>query len=190
MSSCAPELLHDHRALAGRRRAQWHGQPVAAFHRQFREPVVEVDGRHVGPGGCGKAFTGTPPWTDLTPDDVRRRWSRDPFYNLSRPDKSLLLLAPPAKSAGGLQRCGGPVFASASDSDYQRVPQAIRGTKAKLDEIKRFDMSGFRPRAEWVRAMRRYGILPADATPDLRIDVYAPECRYWESLWWVAKPKI
>ncbi|MFA5193776.1 MAG: hypothetical protein WC740_23955, partial [Verrucomicrobiia bacterium] len=141
----------------------------------------------VGPGGWGRAFTGAPPWTDLTPDDVRRRWSRDLFYNLSRPDKSLILLAPLAKSAGGLERCGTPVFASASDADYQRVLLAIQDAKARLDQIKRFDMPGFRPRAEWVRSMQRFGILPADATPDTPIDVYATERRYWESFWWVSQ---
>ncbi|MBI5822131.1 MAG: PD40 domain-containing protein [Verrucomicrobia bacterium] len=141
----------------------------------------------VGPGGWGRAFTGAPPWTDLTPDDVRRRWSRDLFYNLSRPDKSLILLAPLAKSAGGLERCGTPVFASASDADYQRVLLAIQDAKARLDQIKRFDMPGFRPRAEWVRSMQRFGILPANATPDSPIDVYATERRYWESFWWVSQ---
>jgi hypothetical protein len=155
-------------------------------HNQ-KKPLPLSCSHLVGPGGWGKAFTGTPPWTDLTPDDIRRRWSRDLFYNLSRPEKSLLLLAPLAKSAGGLGRCASPVFASASDTDYQRVLCAIRDAKAKLDEIKRFDMPGFRPRAEWVRAMQRYGILPANVAPNSRIDVYATERRYWESLWWTPR---
>ena len=141
----------------------------------------------VGPGGWGRAFTGAPPWTELTPDDVRRRWSRDLFYNLSRPDKSLLLLAPLAKSAGGLERCGSAVFASASDADYQRVLQAIRDASARLNQIKRFDMPGFQPRADWVRAMQRFGILPTDVIPNPRIDVYATERRYWESFWWTPR---
>ena len=42
----------------------------------------------------------------------------------------------------------------------------IRAAGARLHEIKRFDMPGFQPRAEYVREMRRYGILPAGDQDD------------------------
>ncbi len=48
----------------------------------------------------------------------------------------------------------------------------------------RFDMPRFQPRAEYVREMRRYGILPADAGRDKPIDVYATDRAYWQSLWY------
>jgi hypothetical protein len=44
-------------------------------------------------------------------------------------------------------------------------------------------MPGFRPRPEWVREMKRYGILPADFRDSDPLDTYAVERRYWESLW-------
>ncbi len=136
-----------------------------------------------GPGAWGTAFTGAPPWVAFTPNDVRRRWSRHLFYNLTRPEKSLLLLAPLAKKAGGLESCGKPVFADTGDADYRKVRGAVQDAKKKLEEIKRFDMPGFRPRAEYVREMKRYGILPADLPPDAPIDVYATDRAYWQSLW-------
>ena len=37
-------------------------------------------------------------------------------------------------------------------------------------------MPDFHPRADWVREMKRYSILP--------IDCYATEQRYWQSLWY------
>jgi hypothetical protein len=138
----------------------------------------------VGPGGWGSAFRGAPPWVDFTPQDVRRRWSRHLLYNLTRPEKSLLLLAPLAKQAGGLAHCGQTVFADARDADYRKILRAIEDAKSKLDAIKRFDMPGFRPRSEWIAKMQRYKILPASLSADAPIDVYATEHAYWESLWY------
>ena len=137
----------------------------------------------VGPGSWGSAFKGSGPWIDLVPDDVRRRFSRHLFYNLTRPDKSLLLLAPLSKAAGGLELCPGPVFKGADDPDCQTILTAIRDTQAKLEQIKRFDMPGFRPRPEYVTRMQRYGILPADLPDDAAIDVYATDRAYWKALW-------
>jgi hypothetical protein len=137
----------------------------------------------VGPGSWGSAFRGTPPWVPLSPGDVRRRWSRHLFYNLTRPEKSLLLLAPLSKQAGGLELCGSPVLADTKDADYQTILRAIEEASRKLEEIKRFDMPGFRPRMEYVREMQRFGILPPDLPQDAPIDVYATDREYWKSLW-------
>ncbi|NUQ61447.1 MAG: hypothetical protein HUU20_03100 [Pirellulales bacterium] len=136
-----------------------------------------------GPGGWGSAFTGAPPWTPLAPDDIRRRWSRHLFYNLSRPQKSTLLLAPLAKQAGGLDACGTAVFADTADADYQTILRAIERAGRRLDQIKRFDMPGFRPRHEYIHEMQRFGILPADLPDGLPIDPYATDRAYWKSLW-------
>ena len=147
-----------------------------------RRPLPLSPSHLVGPGGWGTAFQGAPPWVPLVENDVRCRWSRDLFYNLSRPEKSMLLLAPLAKAAGGLQRCGPAVFTDAADPDYRIVLAAIEDARRRLQEIKRFDMPGFRPRPEYVAQMKRYGILPADLAPDAEIDVYAVEQAYWRSL--------
>jgi len=50
--------------------------------------------------------------------------------------------------------------------------------------MKRFDMPDFRPRRDWVREMKRYGILPPsfDAGQE-KVDVYEVERRYWDALW-------
>jgi hypothetical protein len=148
-----------------------------------QKPLPLSPSHLVGPGGWGTAFDGAPPWVDLTPDDVRRRWSRDLFYNLSYPEKSVLLLAPLAKQAGGFGSCGQTVFADPSDPDYQQILAAIRDAKDKLEQVRRFDMPGFHPRAEYVREMKRYGILPADQSEEAPVDVYATDRAYWRSLW-------
>jgi hypothetical protein len=131
-----------------------------------------------------------PPWELMEPDDPRRRISRHLLYNLTRPEKSMLLLAPLATDAGGWGLCRKPgttepaVFITTSEPDYQVVLLAITEAKKHLDSIKRFDMPGFKPRIDWVREMKRYSILPADVTCDKPIDVYATEKAYWESLWY------
>ena len=134
-----------------------------------------------------------PPWEDMSPQDPRRRFSRHLLYNLTRPEKSWLLLAPLARSAGGLGLCRlnpkdtnslANVFKDTSDADYALILAAVREAKARLDTIKRFDMPGFRPRPEYVREMKRFGVLPAsfDANAEPP-DVYQLEKKYWESMW-------
>ena len=59
----------------------------------------------------------------------------------------------------------------------------IQAGQKKLNEIKRFDMPGFKPRPEYIREMKRYGILPE--TFDLNrdpINPYETDRLYWESM--------
>lgn len=122
--------------------------------------------------------------------DPRLQFSRHILYNLSRPEKSLQVLAPLAKSAGGLGLCG-DVFASREDPDYGRLLAGVRETQAHLAAITRFTLPNFRPEPEYIREMQRYGVLPAGRGEADPIDVYATDRRYWESLWPrpVAPPK-
>jgi hypothetical protein len=123
-------------------------------------------------------------------DDPRLKLSRHIAFNLSRPEKSLMLLAPLAAQAGGLELCreasGEPVavFTNRGDPDYQTLLEMIVAGKQNLDSLKRFDMPGFRPRPEYVREMQRYGVLPIDLPAGTLIDVYATDRAYWESLWY------
>jgi hypothetical protein len=128
-------------------------------------------------------------------NDIRVRFSRHYMFNLSRPEKSLILLAPLAAKAGGYGLCrkrgqngrlgeSVTVFADTNDQDYQKILAVCRDGKRRLDEIKRFDMPGFRPTPGYVREMKRYGILPNDLPEDAPIDVYATDRAYWRSKWW------
>jgi hypothetical protein len=125
-------------------------------------------------------------------NDPRLKHSRHVIFNLTRPEVSRILLAPLAKAAGGYGLCRakdaapgtGAVLPDKNDAGYKTLLAMVDAGKRRLDEIKRFDMPGFRPRPEWVREMKRYGVLPAafDLAKD-PIDVYAVERQYWESLW-------
>ena len=121
-------------------------------------------------------------------DDPRLPLSRHIVFNLSRPEKSLMLLAPLSADAGGLGLCRdgdkpAPVFASTANPDYKALLAMATAGRDRLEAIKRFDMPGFRPLPEYLREMKRYGVLPAE--PDAAaLDPYQLDRRYWKSLWY------
>jgi len=118
--------------------------------------------------------------------DPRLKTHRHNLFNLTRPEKSLFLRAPLAQAAGGLGLCtnaaGAAVFASPADPGYAALLAMIDAGRQRLDAIKRFDMPGFRPRPEYLREMKRYGILPEafDLAKD-PADGYALDRLYWDS---------
>ena len=123
---------------------------------------------------------------------LRWKYHDEVLYNLSRPPRSPLLLAPLSQQAGGwglcVQPAGGPtaeaVFKSVDDPDYRELLASIQSGQAELDRIKRFDMPGFRPNQHYVREMKRYGILPEDFDLDSdSIDSYQVDRAYWRSFW-------
>ena len=68
------------------------------------------------------------------------------------------------------------------DPGYRPRLAMIDAGRQRLDEIKRFDMTGLKPRPEYLREMKRYGALPEAFDPDRApVDVYALDRRYWDS---------
>jgi hypothetical protein len=133
---------------------------------------------------------------DLGNKHIRR--NRHIVFNLTHPEKSLMLLGPLSRSAGGHGTCRekdraageGTVFTTTEDPDYQVILAMCRAGQRRLNEVKRFDMPGFKPRPEWVGEMKRMGILPKELDPDRTpIDIYATEKAYWDSLHYQPKPE-
>ncbi len=79
----------------------------------------------------------------------RREWIR-----ITEPELDPLLLAPLARSAGGSERCGRPVFASTSDPDYQKLLAAFEPVAAMLRRTPRIDMPGGRPSDDVCRSAK------------------------------------
>ncbi len=123
------------------------------------------------------------------PRNARLAWVRGYVsYNLATPEDSLMLLAPLAKAVGGLGLCtnavGKVVFETKDDPDYQLILAMINGAKSVLDAETRFNMPNFRPNDEYVREMKRYGVLPKDFDPKKdRFDPYETDRRYWALDW-------
>jgi hypothetical protein len=124
------------------------------------------------------------------PGDSRRKYSRHLHFDLTQPDKSALLLAPLSREAGGYGICNvsSPVISDKNDDTYKAILSGIERAKRRLDEIKRFDMPGFVPRPEYIRELKKFGIIPMDHDPLSVLDFYDAEQRYWHSLWY-APPK-
>ncbi|MHB0960542.1 MAG: HzsA-related protein [Pirellulaceae bacterium] len=124
--------------------------------------------------------------------DVRVGNSRHLMFNLTRPEKSLILLAPLGRDAGGYGIClrtSGdgtvrPVFEDAADADYGKILALCQAGRSHLERFKRFDMPGFRPDPAYVREMQRFGALPTSLDDLVPIDVYAADETYWQSFWY------
>ena len=131
--------------------------------------------------GDGSLRAGSVEWMKQYADP-RLQFSRHALYNLSRPEKSLQLLAPLSKSAGGYGICG-DILTGTADPDYQELLAGIQEAKTHLESITRFNMASFRPEPEYIREMKRYGILAPGYAAGDPIDVYETDQRYWQSLW-------
>ncbi len=129
------------------------------------------------------------------------RFNRHLVFDLSYPEQSKILRAPLSKQAGGLGVCeaksGQPVFKDASDPDYQKILAGIeRGRKYILEESNRHTMSfaspnngkdcpvRFVPRADYVRELIHYGVLPPDHDFNASVNPFELDKKYWSSFWY------
>jgi hypothetical protein len=143
----------------------------------------------------------------LIKDDPMFPFCGETTVNLSRPENSMILLAPLAKSAGGYGTCrplsseelkswqkGGkltstkrlgkdkPIFADRSDPGYQTLLGEVRKKKKGFEKYtRRFDMPGFRPNKHYIREMQNYGILPKDLPAGAPLNPYEIDRKYWRS---------
>ena len=117
-------------------------------------------------------------------NDPVARFSPNILLDFTRPANSPLLLAPLAKSAGGWGVCG-EFFKDTKDPGYQAFLASIQRSKAALDAEPRFGTPAFHPNPQYVREMKRFGIVPPafDLAKD-RLDVFATDQKYWQSLWY------
>jgi len=67
----------------------------------------------------------------------RREWVR-----ITEPELNRFLVAPLAKSAGGSERCGKPVFKDKNDPDYQAILATFEPVTEMLEQRPRMDMPG------------------------------------------------
>ena len=149
-----------------------------ALRRERREFLAAVAGRsafgvlaahHLQPLAAGEIARAPGP---LGPQR-RRLWA-------VRGERLLSRL--PAREGQGVRSEEG-VFLSTADPDYRLLLAMCEAGKRRLEEIKRFDMPGFKPREEYIREMKRYGLLPESFDINKEpLDVYQLDRRYWDPL--------
>ncbi|MDA3926020.1 MAG: hypothetical protein PF904_15085 [Kiritimatiellae bacterium] len=177
------------------------GQPLTVSRYNLGKPVAEIVKRrcvscHKSEKNIGKRRweQEDDKWTDSKPPE----WLNNPLYcfnlyNLSCPEKSMILKAPMVKSSGGYGWCKGAdgksigVFKDSNDPDYQTLLKAISAAKVRMEVHSRPGLPNYKPGEYYVRWIRRFGALPADfdLTKD-PIDVYKCDQRYWETFWYQA----
>jgi len=116
-------------------------------------------------------------------NDPVARFGMAILFNMTRPHFSPLILGPLAKDAGGFGSCP-DVFKSKDETDYKKLLGALDAAKKVIDAEPRYSTPGFRPNRQYVRELKKYGVLPADFDPSRdEIDVFRSDQAYWESLW-------
>ncbi|MFW6303442.1 MAG: hypothetical protein ACOC2L_02360, partial [Candidatus Sumerlaeota bacterium] len=146
-------------------------------------------------GDCHRTTKKKPAWSG----EIRRDENR--VYNLTNPDKSLLLLAPLSKEAGGLGFCkdsknknrrlgslpldepSANVFKSKDDPDYQLLKKFVDEVTTEYNRPRWFQ-EGFEPFDYYVREMKRFGALPEDFDPATeKLDPYATDLNYFNIIY-------
>ncbi len=112
------------------------------------------------------------------------------LYDLSYPEKSMILNAPLCSAAGGWGWCKEAygrevVFFSKDDRDYQAILGAIKAASARqiANKSLRPDLPGFVPNPHYVRWMKTWGVLPSDAKAE-DVNAFETDRCYFESLWY------
>ena len=119
----------------------------------------------------------------LDDDDPYARFGDGILLNFSRPSLSPLVLGPLAKEAGGWGSCG-DVFPHREDPDFKKLVAAVEEGKKAIDATGRFTTASVRPNGQYIREMKRFGILPASFDISRQpLDIFQTDQEYWKSLW-------
>ena len=71
---------------------------------------------------------------------AKKPLTRETWVRITRPEKNNFLLAPLAKSRGGIEACGQPIFKSTEDPDYQAILKTFQPIAELLEKTPRMDM--------------------------------------------------
>ncbi len=126
---------------------------------------------------------GTAPYERVVRKDDYR-FSPHVLLNMSRPEQSPLLLGPLPKAAGGWGTCPSQ-FSGKDDVAYQILLRDISRQKKRLTNVPRFGTPEFKPNKQYVREMKKFGVLPAELDFSREsIDVFETDRKYWELFWY------
>ena len=112
------------------------------------------------------------------------RFSGHVLLNMSRPELSPLLLGPLPKAAGGWGTCPSALTGK-DDIAYKILLTAIEKQKKRLEQVPRFGTPEFKPNRQYVREMKKFGVLPDDFDLDrYPINVFETDQKYWRQFWY------
>ena len=124
----------------------------------------------------------------VTDNDPARKYDWAVLLNFTTPEESTILLAPLAKSAGGRESCGAATFADKEDPDFKKMLAGIQVSKQKFAERPQWGQEGWKPNPQYIREMKRFGILPESFDIDKDpFDPFTADQAYWRASWSKAK---
>ncbi len=116
--------------------------------------------------------------------DEDYRFSAHVLLNVTDPEHSRLLLGPLPKEAGGWGTCQHK-FTGTDDKAYQGLLYGLKKAKESATQKPLYGMSTFRPNRQFIREMKRFGVLAADFNPSRDpIDFFDIEQEYWQLFWY------
>jgi len=120
----------------------------------------------------------------ILPSDPARAFDAAVLVNYTQPEASSILLSPLDKKAGGYGRCGKSVFKDKDDPDFKKLLASIESGKKLYEARPPWGTSGWKPNPQYVREMKRFGLLPESFDSDQQpLDPFAMDQAYWRSLW-------
>jgi mono/diheme cytochrome c family protein len=171
-------VFHENGPMLLRRCGQCHalGQPTNGQGRPLPFQPGSADARGLKrPKGVHERV--------ILENDPLAKFSVNVLLDFTRPELSPILLGPLAHGAGGYESCG-VIFKDTRDPDYQALLATISKAKTELDVSPRFGTPGFKPNPQYVREMKRFGILPVSFDPSRdALDVFQTDQAYWRSFW-------
>ncbi len=174
-------VMHEAGAVLRKRCASCHNQAAVAAGKGSQPlpyPYYEIRKEPAADGKARGSYERV-----VSDHDPVARFGTYILLNFTRPEFSPLLLGPLAREAGGYGSCGA-VFKNTDDPDYQTLLAALRRGRDKAGAEPRYGTPGFQPNAQYVRELKRFGILPATFDPAKSpLDYFAADQRYWQSLW-------
>ncbi|MCP4377883.1 MAG: hypothetical protein GY794_17110 [bacterium] len=120
----------------------------------------------------------------VIPNDPLALYSTHAIVNITRPEFSSVLMAPLARKSGGRGSCPN-VFKTKNDPDYKRLLKSLREARTRMNATPRFATPKFKPNRQYIREMKKYGILDRSFDPSKeKIDIFEMDQKYWKSLWY------
>jgi hypothetical protein len=117
-------------------------------------------------------------------NDPLARYGYHILLNFTRPEYSPLLLGPLAKDAGGWGTCPN-VFEDKNDPEYIQLLAILQKGKEQVDQRPRYGTPGFRPNRQYIRELKKYGVLDPDFDPQASsLDIFDADQKYWSTFWY------
>jgi hypothetical protein len=77
------------------------------------------------------------------------------------------------------------VFEDKNDPEYIQLLAILQKGKEQVDQRPRYGTPGFRPNRQYIRELKKYGVLDPDFDPQASsLDIFDADQKYWSTFWY------